>query len=139
MNEHSNKKKSLKNDYFSVILVIFFSAIFVLLVFTILQSTTQYTEIVNWNHAFSIGGTLAIGYQVIFLISGGWERPINIFLERWKDFLADIKISFKFAVISLFDNLKNNGVVFLLYVFILLNTINMCVHGFSYLIELYNL
>ena len=139
MDNQSNGKKTLLNEYFAVLLVVGISILFVCFTFLIFDNLIDYREIVNWNYAYSIGGTLALGYQIIFLISGGWSRSFYIFLERWKDFFDDIKISFKFAITSFFENIFNNGVVFLLYLFVLLSTLNMCVHGFQYLITLYGL
>ena len=139
MNDTNNQKNSLKNDYIAGFIVILLSIFFVWFVYFVVKIFASYSETVCWNYGFSIGGTLAIGFQIIFLMSGGWEKPINIVVERWKDFFSDLSISIKFAFSSLFENYKSQGIVLLFYIFIMLCTINMCIHGFSYLITLYGI
>jgi hypothetical protein len=139
MENQSKQKYSIINDYIALFFVLGISMFFVYLMFIIFDSMAKYDEVVNWNYAYSLGGILAFCFQLIYLISGGWSRGINIFIERWTEFFGDMRISFKFAVSSLFENFISNGITFFLYLFLLMSTLNMCVHGCQYLISLYGL
>lgn len=132
-----NKENSLAKDYLAGILLILVNAVFVYIIFWFFSRADLYDEYTNWNYGFSIGGTLGCAFQIIFYISGGLTKPFWAFVRRWKDFFDDLKISFKFAISSLFESFIRDGVVFLWYILILLCTINMSAHGFLYFIELY--
>lgn len=134
-----NKENSLKNDYFGGIVLIIISAIFVCVVYLIFNTCSPYGTKICWEYGFSIGGTLAIAFQIIFYIAGGLKRPIDAVIKRWKNFFSDLQISFKFAIEGVLDSFKDDGIVLLWYLLIMLCTINMCVHGFSYLIAFYGL
>ena len=139
MENQSNQKYSIINDYIALFFVLGVSALFVYFTFLLFDSFTTYPEFVNWNYAYCIGGILALLYQIVYLISGGWTKGVRIFLDRWTDFFGDIRISVKLAISSILENYIRNGISFILYIFLFLSTINMCVHGFQYLVSLYGL
>ena len=135
----SNQKHSLLNDYLTGVLMVLISALFVWFIFFSFETRHVYSEVIHKNYAYAIGGILSVAFQIIFLISGGWERPIYTVIDRWSEFIQDIGISFKYAIGSLLKHYFQNGIVLLLYIFILLSTINMSVHGVLFLIELYGM
>ena len=134
-----NNENSVSNDYLAGVALIFISAIFVFMVFGFFQLFGQYKTYDNWQYGFSIGGTLAVAFQLGFYLVGGLRRPIGAVTKRWKDFFDDLKISVKFAFEGLFESFRVDGVVLLWYILILLSTINMSVHGFKYLFALYGM
>ena len=139
MNEQNNGKKTLISEYFAAIFVILVTLFCVLLSYFMFNKTTGYPDAVNWNYAFSLGGILALGYQLIFIISGGWSRAFKVFIERWAEFFSDLTISFKLAISSLIDSIINDGVLLILHLGVFLSTLYMCVTGCQYLITLYGL
>ena len=139
MSIFNDQKHSVFSDYLAGFIMVLISALFVWFIFFSFESQHVYTELTHWNYAYAIGGSLSVAFQLIFLISGGWQRPIYTVFDRWNEFFQDIGISIKYALGSLLTHYFQNGIVLLVYIFILLSTVNMSVHGILYLIELYGL
>lgn len=139
MGRMMKKENSVSNDYFAGFALIFIDAIFVFLVFICFQLFGGYRTYDNWQYGFSLGGTFAIAFQIAFYIAGGLKNPVGAVMKRWKDFFDDLKISVKFAFEGLFESFRDDGIVLIWYLLILLATINMSVHGFKYLFALYGI
>lgn len=135
----NGKTYSAKNDYIACLIVILTSAFWICIVYIVFSKAARYSNIVNWNYGFSIGGIVAFLTQVAFIISGGLKNSFNIVKARWSDFFSDLSFSIKFAFKSLFDSFVGNGIAFLCYILVLLSTLNLTIHGFLYLIDLYGM
>ena len=137
MNEQTNEKSTCIKDFFAGFVFIFMISIFVLVFYFIFDKCTSYSKTTNWNYAFFIGGMVAVAYQIMIMLTGGWKNAFNVFVERWHDFFTDLKMSFWFAFKSLLSNYRDKGIVLVWYLLIFLCSLNMCIHGCLYLVELY--
>ena len=135
----NGKTYSAKNDYIACLIVILASAFLICGVYLVFSYIAQYSNTINWNYGFSIGGMVAFLIQLSFIISGGLNNSFNVFIARWSDFFSDVSFSFKFAFQSLFKSFIVNGIAFLCYILILLATLTLSIHGFLYLIDLYGI
>lgn len=111
----------------------------VCVLYWIFSEVSDYTDIADWNYGFSFGGMAALGVQASYYVAGGLKNSFGVVALRWSDFFANLSISFKFAIISLFENFKEEGIAFVCYILVSLATLNVSIHGFMYFIELYGI
>ncbi len=77
--------------------------------------------------AFAFG----IGFIVtmLFVISGGLKKPFKVMVSRLKDFFGDIGISAKLAFSCYWDAVKTDGVVFWIYMALIVLNLGLCLKG----------
>lgn len=134
-----NKAPTAKNDYIVCLIMILVDVFLVCGLYWIFGEVSHYTDIANWNYGFSFGGMVALGVQASYYVAGGLKNSFGVVALRWSDFFANLSISFKFAIISLFENFKEEGIAFVCYILVSLATLNVSIHGFMYFIELYGI
>ena len=73
----------------------------------------------DWYYGFGFGSAAGFLFMVSFIIAGGLRNSFYILLERWKDFFKNLQISFGFALESFFSHIKDEGMVFWLYILVM--------------------
>ena len=134
-----NKVRTAKDDYIVCIILILIEFFLVYGSYWMFDRFTQYNDEINWNYGFLIGAAVSLLLQLSYYVAGGLKNAIGVVALRWSDFCSNIKISFKFAIISLFENFKEEGIALLFYIIVFLVTLNIGVRGFLYLFELYGI
>jgi hypothetical protein len=75
--------------------------------------------------------------MVSFIIAGGLKNSFSIVQERWADFIENLKISFGFALKDFFTHIKNEGMVFWLYILVMIIQLVTASHCFKVLADLF--
>ena len=139
MRKPINKVPTAKDDYIVCMIMILVEVILIYGAYSVFKYAMEYNDVINWNYGFLIGAATSFLIQLSYYVAGGLKNAIDVVALRWSDFCSNMKISFKFAIISLFENIKDEGIALVCYIVVSLVTLNIVVHGFAYLIGLYGM
>ena len=82
---------------------------------------------------FALGSLVHLSFAIVGLFRGTFSVVIN----RWADFFANAKISFKCAVGWHWQSIKQDGIVFWLYLIIIVATAVVAVNSTFNVLEYY--
>ena len=72
------------------------------------------------------------------IIAGIFKGTIVVIIKRIKEFFETLNISFKLAIKSYFDNVKEDGLVFYIYFIIVGTNLGLALYGLIKFILVYN-
>ena len=139
MRKPINKVPTAKDDYIVCMIMILVEVILVYITYTLFKYAMEYNDVTNWNYGFLIGAAMSFLFQLSYYVAGGLKNAIGVVVSRWSDFCSNMKFSFSFAITSLFESLKEEGIALLCYIVVSLVTLNIGVHGFMYFFDLYGI
>ena len=78
-------------------------------------------------------------FQMCCILCGLFTPSFRAVAKRVGNFFGNLIVSFKFAITIYFDEVKEDGVVFWIYLFIVVSTLYFSISGFLNFISLYPL
>lgn len=84
----------------------------------------------------ALGGLIASLFQLSCALAGLFKGIFKVVVNRVKELLENLSISFKFAMKYYWENVKSEGIVFWIYFNIILLTIISSIWGFVKYFEL---
>ena len=115
--EHDNKKKS---PYKGLFIQIFFYIVvptlsFILFHWAINEYQTEFTKEHNLLSAVILSLIIGFLFTASTFIAGVAKQPFKVTKNRMAEFVANSKLSVGFAIKNYFYDIKENGIVFLIY------------------------
>lgn len=132
-----DSKITVKNECITCALVLIGTALFSLFIFYIFDKLSSGPKHANIYYGFGFGSAAGFLFMVSFIIAGGLKNSFSIVQERWADFIENLKISFGFALKDFFTHIKNEGMVFWLYILVMIIQLITASNCFKVLADLF--
>ena len=126
--ENGNKKKSPYSGLWVHILLLVGTplVLFAIIYYLIMKNHLSGKELAIYTSlTFAYG--LGFVIQISCAFAGAFKGSLKVIFKRIREFFDDLIISFKYAVKSYFDNIKNDGVLFWIYLYIILGTLAIAI------------
>ena len=122
--ENENKKKSPYSGlWVSLLLLIGVPVSLFILFYVIIISNNLLGKELGLYTSLTFGFGIGLLFQFGCVVAGIFKEPVNAIIKRVKEFFEDLIISFGYAVKSYFENIKKDGFLFWIYLYIILFTL----------------
>ena len=132
-----DSKTTVKNECATCVLVLIGTALFSLMIYYLFDKLSNGPESANIYYGFGFGSSAGFLFMISFIIAGGLKNSFSIVLERWSDFIENLQISFGFAIKDYFTHIKDEGMVFWLYILVMIIQLLVASHSLSTLADLF--
>lgn len=128
--EHEGKNKSPYSGFWQccVILLVVPLIIFALLYFAF-DRFSRFSDELDLYSSIAIGFGAGFLFQLSCVIAGLFKGLFTVVVHRICTFFSDLRISRKVAIRIYIEDLKENGIVFWVYLFIILITLGSSIYG----------
>ena len=89
-------------------------------------------------YGFGFGSAVNFLFTLSYCVAGGLKNSYEIVVCRWKNFFESLKISFSYAVDEFIQNIKDEGMIFWVYVLIIISQAVFAGFCFAFLIGYYD-
>ena len=134
-----NPKVTVKHECFTCLLLPLGTILFCFIIYLAFDKLSSGPEFANLYYGLAFGCSTSFIFMLAFAVAGGLKNSFNIVVRRWMDFFESLQISFKYAVSEFFEQLKDEGMVFWLYILIMVVQVAVACYGFSVLIEYFGI
>ena len=134
-----NPKVTVKHEIGTCALLAVSTFLFSLLIYAAFSSFSRGPEETNIYYGFGFGCATSFVFMLAFIVAGGLKNSYEIVVSRWMDFFESLQISFKFAISEFFENIKDDGMVFWLYILIMIIQVYVAYYCFSFLIDYFGI
>lgn len=131
----TDTKITVKNEVVTNIIIFIGSILISLLIYGLFTKLSRGPSELNIYYGFGFGFAAGFLFMVTFIIVGGLRNSFYIVLGRWVDFFANLKISFGFSLRCFFDDIKSEGMVFWLYILLMVVQFKVAYYCFDILID----
>ena len=134
---YTNNKITVKNEVMTCVIVFIGTILLSLMIYGLFCKLSRGPSELNICYGLGFGFSAGFLFMITFIIVGGLKNSFSLVVERWVDFFQNLKISFGFAIESFFDHLKNEGMVFWLYMLLMGVQFQVAYHYLSILVVYY--
>jgi len=129
MNDYEKKSPYKGVIIMSIIMIII--PIFLCFLFEGVISDQQgrYGEEVNKNTALFLGCGAGLIFQLSCALCGAFKGMLKVVIKRIVGFFSNLSISFRVAIITYWDDLKEDGAAFWIFFIIIVVTLSICLKG----------
>ena len=139
MEENGRKVSPYKGVWLVTFLLIIVPIIFYIIIRLIMfKFQPSLEKDIKEFSSLAVGFGLGFVFHLACIIAGLFKGTIVVIIKRIKEFFETLNISFKLAIKSYFDNVKEDGLVFYIYFIIVGTNLGLALYGLIKFILVYN-
>ena len=130
-----------KGPYYGVLqtclILIIIPLIFILIIYGVFSYFKSLSEEAICYSTLTFGGTCGVLFHMIAIISGLFKGTFKVVINRISTFFQNVVLDIRLAFKIYFEDIKNEGIVFWIYLIIILSMIGLTIYGAVNLFDLY--
>ncbi len=108
-------------------LMVVFPIVFTVIFYLCIKRFQNFSDELNWASARALGLGMGCILYLACAVSGVYREPFSAMVDRLKDFFGNLSVSFRLACKIYWEDVKSEGVVFLIYAVIIIAAIILAV------------